>query len=166
MLTSNFEHLINTGKDTPWILYKLDATLGELWIVNDLGAGCYDIARVEDIYPDTLFGIPTTAKGIAYYFSCDTTDSTVWLQQYGELLADGFGTIFRGGGDLVLYYQLFLKGAAIDSVVYGDTTLVGIKQPTSGILPDQFHLFQNYPNPFNPNTTILQSGLSWTVPTG
>lgn len=136
------------------LMYKLNAPKKNLWIVTDLGGGCYDIARVEDIYPDTLFGIPTTVKGIAYYSTCDTTDSTVWLQQYGELLADGFGTIFRGGGDLAIYYEMFLKGAVIDSVGYGDTTLVGIKQQIARILPHQFYLLQNYPNPFNPNTTI------------
>lgn len=134
------------------LMYKLNAPIGQLWIVEDYGGG-YDIARVEDVYPDTLFGAPTTIKEIWYYGTEDTS-GIIWLWQYTELLAEGFGTVFRGGGDLILYYQLFIKGAVIDGVVYGDTTLVGIKQPASGILPHQFQLFQNYPNPFNPNTTI------------
>jgi len=135
------------------LMYKLNTPKNKLWIVEDLGGG-YNIARVEDIYPDTLLGVPTTVKAIGYYATQDTTDTTIWLGQYGELIADGLGTIFRGSGDLILYYQLFLKGAIIDGVVYGDTTVVGIKQPAANVLPDRFQLFQNYPNPFNPKTTI------------
>lgn len=134
--------------------YKLNAPNGKLWIVKDLGGGANDIAKVKNIYPDTIFGVSTTVKEVWYYFAEDTTDSTGWLWQYTELLADGFGTIFRGRGDLALFYELFLKGAVIDGIVYGDTTLVGIEHPPAGILPNQFQLFQNYPNPFNPGTTI------------
>ncbi len=130
----------------------MNASLNELWIVQDFGAG-YHIARVEDIYPDTLFGIPTTVKGIAYYGAQDTSDTTTWLLQYGELLADGFGIIYRGGGDLG--HEINLRGAVIDGVLYGDTTFVGINdKPTDKSVPHRVQLFQNYPNPFNPSTTI------------
>ncbi len=133
--------------------YKLEAPLHHLWIVKDFGAG-YDITRVENIYPDTLFGIPTISKEIWYYSAGDTSDTTGWLWQYKEILADGFGTIFRGGDDLAIFYEMFLKGAIIDGVVYGDTTVVWIKHKPIAVLPDQFQLLQNYPNPFNPLTTI------------
>ncbi len=133
--------------------YRLNAPVGKLWIVKDLGAG-YEIARVEDSYPDTIFGIPTTIKEIGYYATQDTSDTTIWLWQYTELLAGGFGTVFRGQGELELFYELFFKGAVIDGVVYGDTTLVGIENPPKIVIPEQFQLYQNYPNPFNPTTTI------------
>ena len=46
-----------------------------------------------------------------------------------------------------------LKGCIINGVIYGDTSLVGIKQ-ISNKVPDIFSLSQNYPNPFNPETKI------------
>jgi hypothetical protein len=46
-----------------------------------------------------------------------------------------------------------LKGCIINGVVYGDTSLVGIKQ-ISNKVPDIFSLSQNYPNPFNSSTII------------
>lgn len=50
---------------------------------------------------------------------------------------------------------LTLKGAVIDGVVYGDTTLVLAVEDISGrLIPTNIALQQNYPNPFNPETTI------------
>ena len=46
-----------------------------------------------------------------------------------------------------------LKGCIINGVIYGDTSLVGIKQ-ISNKVPDIFSLSQNYPNPFNSSTII------------
>jgi hypothetical protein len=126
--------------------------LKKLWIVQDFGAG-YHIARLETIYPDTLFGIPTISKAIAYYATEDTSDTTIWLQLHGEILSDGFGIIQRGGAELG--YMMFLRGAVLDGEVYGDTTVVsGQNYLSPGTIPEQAQLFQNYPNPFNPVTTI------------
>jgi hypothetical protein len=44
-------------------------------------------------------------------------------------------------------------GCIIKGILYGDTSLVGIK-PNSNKIPADFSLFQNYPNPFNPVTKI------------
>ena len=54
--------------------------------------------------------------------------------------------------------QIILKGCVINSVVYGDTTLVGVEDKGNN-LPVEFSLSQNYPNPFNPTTKI-----KYTVP--
>jgi hypothetical protein len=50
-----------------------------------------------------------------------------------------------------IYYDL--KGAVINGIVYGDTTITGL-QPISTNIPEKFLLYQNYPNPFNPSTKI------------
>uniref|UniRef100_UPI0025B8B811 T9SS type A sorting domain-containing protein n=2 Tax=Ignavibacterium TaxID=795750 RepID=UPI0025B8B811 len=50
-----------------------------------------------------------------------------------------------------------LRGAVIDGVLYGDTTTVGVNEPTSQNHPLSFELYQNYPNPFNPVTVITFS---------
>ena len=142
--------------DSEILIYKLNATLKKLWIVQDFGAG-YHIARLEKIYPDTLFGIPTISKAITYYATEDTSDTTIWLPLHGEILSDGFGVIQRGGAELG--YIMFLKGAIIDGEVYGDTTVVSLQNYFSpGTIPEQAQLFQNYPNPFNP-ITIIQYNL-------
>ncbi|MFH0733430.1 MAG: T9SS type A sorting domain-containing protein [bacterium] len=55
-----------------------------------------------------------------------------------------------------------LKGCVINSIVYGDTTLVSVKEGEHGIAAN-YELSQNYPNPFNPSTVInyqvAESGL-------
>jgi hypothetical protein len=48
---------------------------------------------------------------------------------------------------------IVLKGCIIDGVVYGDTTVVSVRDETQN-QPTEFSLSQNYPNPFNPTTTI------------
>ena len=51
---------------------------------------------------------------------------------------------------------IYLKGAVINGVLYGDTTkiIVGINGQDQQIQTSDFELFQNYPNPFNPTTNI------------
>ena len=54
--------------------------------------------------------------------------------------------------------EVKLLGCLIDGKMYGDTTVVGIKDNRNET-PTQFSLSQNYPNPFNPTTTI-----EYTIP--
>ncbi|MCB9207757.1 MAG: T9SS type A sorting domain-containing protein [Ignavibacteriales bacterium] len=51
------------------------------------------------------------------------------------------------------YSEIKLIGCTINGIVYGDTTIVGIKDNKKNVF-DNFSLSQNYPNPFNPITTI------------
>jgi hypothetical protein len=46
-----------------------------------------------------------------------------------------------------------IKGAVIDGIVFGDTTVVSIKVEFF-FIPTGYILSQNYPNPFNPSTII------------
>ena len=133
------------------LLYKLDAPQGEQWVVykHEIGG---EMARVVRIYEENYFGIPTKVKVYHYYASGDTTDTTGLDRAYNEL-AGGFGLSFHfgseGGGDL------YLIGAVINGVLYGDTTkIITSIFDTETNIPERIHLYQNYPNPFNPNTTI------------
>ncbi len=137
------------------ILYKFYAQQGDQWVMFPYIIGGYEMARVNGIYQDILFGINTTFMDVYYYGAADSTDTT-GLDRYGVTIAKGFGLTYRGGGDI--FYRLYLKGAVIDGILYGDTTqiVVSVDDPISPLsgLPETIELLQNYPNPFNPQTNI------------
>lgn len=56
-------------------------------------------------------------------------------------------------GSYAIYGELYLIGAKINGIKYGDTTLLST-QKNKNISPVKITLYQNYPNPFNPSTTI------------
>lgn len=132
--------------------FKLNAEKNDIWKVADP----LPWAIVDSIWQDELFGITTTFKKIDYYSFIDTTstDTIFGIQLEIDILAKGLGLVYRGSGELP--YVISLKGAVIDGVTYGDTTLVSI--PGFGLLPfkipEQIQLYQNHPNPFNLQTTI------------
>lgn len=138
------------------LIYKLNVNKGEQWIVSNVefDTSYYQIARVTNKWKDTLFSKPTTFMNISYYIAQDSTDTTGGIGGidlgYDEI-ADGFGLISRGGGDSP--GEINLIGAVINDTLYGDTTVVSIRDKKN-ILPTSIKLYQNYPNPFNPSTTI------------
>ncbi|MDR3611517.1 MAG: T9SS type A sorting domain-containing protein [Ignavibacteriaceae bacterium] len=139
------------------LVYKLNGAKGEKWIIkiyydssNILG---YEMARIIDKWKGSIFGKNTTFMQVLFYSSIDSID-TIGNSVYGsDIIADGFGVISKGGGELA--GQINLIGAVINDTLYGDTTKVtGINNKYILPIPDQVKLFQNYPNPFNPSTTI------------
>ncbi len=68
-------------------------------------------------------------------------------------LVEGIGLYSFSGSSLDGYSEVSLKGAVINGVLYGDTTLTAIDENENNI-PTNFSLSQNYPNPFNPTTKI------------
>ena len=68
------------------------------------------------------------------------------------LISKKFGLIHMDANGIDLWFDIWLKGALIDGVLYGDTTVVSVDEFEE--IPIQFALEQNYPNPFNPFTTI------------
>lgn len=126
------------------LIYKLDADSGDSWIGwrNDQGALQ---VNVVDVFQDILFGqYPTTIK--VFFYSDSATG--LWLGTH--YLASGFGLVRTDVEFSAPEY--IIKGAIIDSILYGNVT--SIKQRKKTTLPGSFRLHQNYPNPFNPTTRI------------
>ena len=67
-------------------------------------------------------------------------------------LVNGLGLIYEYLWELVGIKKV-LKGCIIDGIVYGDTTVVSVKDQETPVT-STFKLEQNYPNPFNPSTKI------------
>lgn len=141
------------GLDTA-LVYKLDAKKGEQWIVHDrsvTGGYGYDLARIKNKWVGSIFSKSTTFMEVFYFSASDSTDTTGYSVAGSRTIADGFGLISSGGGELI--GQINLIGAVINGILYGDTTLVSVKDKKNA-LPATIKLYQNYPNPFNPSTTI------------
>jgi hypothetical protein len=137
------------------LIYKLNGMLGEQWVMFDTyappGSYRYGMARIRKNWDGSLFGRKTTFKEVYYYLAKDIADTTGYSTYGSDLLADGFGLIQRGGGEFPGYINIM--GVIINGTLYGDTTLVLIKDKKNQ-MPITIKLFQNYPNPFNPSTTI------------
>ena len=131
------------------LIYKLNANKGDKWIF--IKGGFYGMARVEDKWIDMLFGKETTFMKIHYYVAEDSTDTLGINHLYTDEITDGFGLIYRVFSEYS--GEIHLIGAVINNTLFGDTTLVGVKNKRN-FLPSRIRLNQNYPNPFNPSTTI------------
>ncbi len=131
------------------LLYKLDADSGHAWIAwqDSTGQEQY-IAVVSDVYPDIILNHPVIVKVIDYYSYTVGALESLWVETH--YLASDFGFVRR---DIEFSAPEYLiKGAIIDSVLYGNVT--SIEQVDKERLSKTYALHQNYPNPFNPVTMI------------
>jgi Secretion system C-terminal sorting domain len=137
------------------LIYKLNGVQGDQWVIYNyslIGGLGYEMARIKEIYNDIVLGVPTELMLIHYFYAPDSTDTT-GLGRGGDVLAKGFGLQSRQREG---WTGIILKGAVIDGVLYGDTTVVSVERNHKTVSSD-FELLQNYPNPFNPVTTISYS---------
>lgn len=134
------------------LLYKLNANQGDQWIIGG-DSSYYEMAKVQDKWEGTILGKTTTFMLLYYYLVFDPTNpnDTIGLGRYYDEIADGFGLTFRAGSEYS--GEIHLIGAVINDTLYGDTTVVSVKDGKN-FLPTSIKLYQNYPNPFNPSTTI------------
>ena len=141
---------------------------------NSMNVYSYNIYTSEELLLDSLFANKgDTFLGKRNPFigsgSCIVEDTISQYLLNATRLIKGINS----GGTISMHYSLIeglglyafsdcelgtgqittLKGCIINGVLYGDTTVSGIRQISSEI-PDEYKLFQNYPNPFNPTTSI------------
>jgi len=130
------------------LFYKLDADSGEVWTVRQDSTVHRISARVSDVFQENIFNHPSIVKVIDYYdYSIGAPESLLVWRHY---LASDFGLVRTDAEFSVPEY--LLRGAIIDSAIYGIVTPIESKSPSE--IPEKFYLHQNYPNPFNPTTNI------------
>jgi hypothetical protein len=134
------------AKTVNFLLYKSDADSGDIWEYKIFDNGYASVARLENVFEDVIFGIPTVIKKISYYANSSFKS---WLES--RYYASGFGLILLTAEATPYNYVQMLAGCSIDGKNYG--TLVNVENKKKNGSPS-FILEQNYPNPFNPTTTI------------
>jgi len=106
---------------------------------------CY---RVVDTSYIPVFGLTHRNKFVNTYCMI-TNQQLMWNLTYGL----GYFTYGNFTDGTIVGYLDSLAGAVINGIVYGDTSMTGVKKISSSV-PEKFSLYQNYPNPFNPITKI------------
>lgn len=134
------------------LTYKLNSVQGEKWIVEN-NEPTYVMGRIGIIDSIEIFNQKFLYMNTYYYITQDTLD-TLGLVIYATNLAKGLGLIWRGGGETS--GEIYIKGAVINGILYGDTTQIitsifDLEDPSS---ISNYKISQNYPNPFNPITNI------------
>jgi len=135
------------------IAYKLNGQQGDKWIVENHGSD-YIMARIRTIGETQIFGNSYLYMNTYYYLSPDTSDTLGYFDIYSTKLAKGLGLFWKGGGESS--GEIYLKGAVINGVLYGDTTqiITSVFDEDEFTISNDYKISQNYPNPFNPNTNI------------
>ena len=128
---------------------------GQEYLIEDLRAEAGDSVNSYrfDMSPYTvIYSADTTFYQVGTHYKRYNSE---FLMGYTYDLVKEFGitrvyNTFDFGSD-----DRTLKGAIINGVLFGDTTVTGINDEINSI--NSFSLSQNYPNPFNPVTAIRYS---------
>jgi Secretion system C-terminal sorting domain len=127
------------------LVYDFSKNLGDTVSIFPNPPG-YDtsVVTVLDTGTQNIFG---TLRKYKTFYNRTKHVTLYWIDQITDSLGITFSQIEPG-------LQLYLVGAIIDSVKYGNVLRV---MPNKTIIPTNCSLSQNYPNPFNPTTCISYS---------
>ena len=133
-------------------VYKFSSQVGDSTGISCVFGDNYQCTRIFDT---TLFNISLNSKKYRFGFANNTVQrikETMFARYVGAYYVS---SITNTSHSTQRRYN-YLKGALINGVVYGDTSMIVIVgiEPISTEIPDKFELMQNYPNPFNPSTKI------------
>ena len=103
--------------------------------------GCEAIFSEYDT--TTVFGQVFDFRG--YHYICLSEDPY-------HIYLNGIGLYNLNWWDYWWDFNQTLRGCLVSGILYGDTTVVSVKDEVK--IPLKFTLSQNYPNPFNPSTKI------------
>ncbi|MFH1043328.1 MAG: T9SS type A sorting domain-containing protein [bacterium] len=129
-------------------LYKLNAELGQEWIVWPGDSTHYIFRRVEQIFLAEYFSKDRIFMEVVEYARAGEWGD---ILRHKYLLGAGLGVVTKRNDSMVEPPEYLFS-----AVINGDTlgTIVGVKPEPDNLQPNSPQLLQNYPNPFNPNTTI------------
>ncbi len=123
------------------------------YLIDDLRAELGDSVITSRFLPDAPFSMVYYSD--TTFFQTEAKTKTFELNSligYRYTLSQNFGVTYVLNTYDFGYDTRLFKGAVINGIVYGDTTVTGIEEEIKSA--STFFLSQNYPNPFNPTTNI------------
>ncbi|HEX2788604.1 MAG TPA: T9SS type A sorting domain-containing protein [Ignavibacteria bacterium] len=127
------------------LMDSLKAQLGDTFKCNRFTTTHWAWAKFQNQNTGFIYGQNRIFRNYPARASAPTQ-----LLEYNLVEGIGFRSFSMCELGGVTYYT---KGAVINGIVYGDTSLTHVQQIGSAV-PDKFELMQNYPNPFNPSTNF------------
>ncbi|HEY6907407.1 MAG TPA: T9SS type A sorting domain-containing protein, partial [Ignavibacteriaceae bacterium] len=144
---------------------RIDSVNAKVYRYNEDSVQSNQEYLIDDLRAEVGDSVPSYRFDVTPYTVIYSADTTLYQldTHFKEYNAESlFGYTYNLVKDFGITYEYMtfdfgsddriLKGAVLNGIVYGDTTITGIKDEINPV--NTFLLFQNYPNPFNPVTNI------------